>query len=643
MLSGIPHGCAPVDQLAITMERETVHQHRNSMTGRVVATGFASVWVRHRTSAQPPSPITGHLVVAGCEPAPGIAERRALEKGLSRQRAVRPYRSAGARAMLVPSARWRRIGGRCRRRNSHMNIPGEHSLESEQRHEPTGPEAQGSPSGDVDTMSVAASGQHMEAGVGSHTAPTPLRDLLAVYDREVEDALLGALESTTGLDRVRVLHNTLRRSISVHDAVLMSALCPHLEDLPGGSAVAQRLRQGCEERAELLGRFEAVSHNVAARNVYPVSGEEIERILEGLERSFAEHVRDETIEVGGVLEAAAGSSNPDVVAAKMAIEAEHAPTRTHVATVKHPRSAVLKTIYRYGDRFHDWSDSHWGWSDPQATRKSPRAQQVDLLKSQPTGSPPSIRDLLTGYDATVEELIVELRSTRTGLEQAEAAYRLNAAIAVHDSVLGGVLCPLLEAVPGGEPLAVRLRVGCHHRAKLQQAWDALTKGVKADDLSRLASPEAEAIIEPLIESFRSHEREESLDVISLLEHLPDSSYRTKTSPFNDVMWPWYSEGPSVLALHMALWAQSGPTHVHPLMVRHPTSRALRTYYHYVDDFRDHWGDSTIGRWLFPVLPSQQFAGKPRQGDPRSAAPRATGLSEHGDVERPAEEVPWTDG
>ena len=545
-----------------------------------------------------------------------------------------------------------------------MNVPGERSLESEQREDATGAEAQnlphseaamsepgsaqftevlGSPVGDAEAMSAAATRQHMEAGVESHSSPTSLTDLLAGYDREVEDALHEAIESTTGLDRVRVLHNTLRRSISVHDAVLGSALCPQLEDLPGGSAVAERLRHGCEERAELLGRFEAVSHNVAARNVYPVSGEEIERILEGLERSFAEHVRDESIEVGEVLEAAAGSSNPDVVAARMAIEAERAPTRAHAATVKHPRSAMLKAIYRYGDRLHDWSDSHWGWSDPQAIRKSPRAQQVDLLKSQPTGSPPSIRDVLTGYDATVEELIVEFRSARIGLEQAEAAYRLNAAIAVHDSVLGGVLCPLLEAVPGGEPLAVRLHEGCQHRAKLQQAWDALTKGVEADDLFRLVSSESEAIIEPLIQSFRSHEREESLDVISLLEQLPDSSYRTKASPFNDVMWPWYSEGPSVLALHMALWAQSGPTHVHPLMVRHPTSRALRTYYHYVDDFRDHWGDSTIGRWLFPVLPSQPFSGKPGHGDPGSAVPRATGLSEDGDVDRPAGTVPGSDG
>jgi hypothetical protein len=430
----------------------------------------------------------------------------------------------------------------------------------------------------------------------------------------------------------------VRRSISVHDAVLVSALCPLLEELPGGSAVAQRLRQGCQERADLLGRFEKVSHNVAAHNVYPVSGEEIERILEALERSFSEHVHDETTEVADLLEVAAGSIDPDVVGASMAIEARRAPTRAHAGSVKHPRSAMLKALFRNLDRFRDWSDSHWGWSDTQATRKSPRTQQVDLLKSQPTGSPPSIRDVLTGYDATVEDLIVEFRSARTGAEQAEAAFRLNSAIAVHDSVLGGVLCPLLEAVPGGEPLAVRLHEGCRYRAELLQAWGALTKGVEADELARLAS-ESEAIIEPLIQSFRSHEREESLDVIPLLEQLPDSVYRTKASPFNDAMWPWHSEGPSVLALRMALWAQSGPTHVHPALVKHPTSRTLRTYYHFRDGFRDHWAESSIGRWLSPGRPSHPFSGMPGQGGPASAAVRSVG----GDAERPAEPIPKGDG
>ncbi len=175
-----------------------------------------------------------------------------------------------------------------------------------------------------------------------------------------------------------------------------------------------------------------------------------------------------------------------------------------------------------------------------------------------------------------------------------------------------MLCPLLKAVPGGEPLAVRLHEGCHQRAELQQAWDALAKRVEGDDLSRLTSSEAEAIIEPLIESFRAHEEVQSLDLIPLLEQLPDSAYRTSVSPFNDAMWPWHSEGPSLLALRMALWTQSAPTHAHPLLVKHPTSRTLRSYFHVVDGFRDHWGDSSIGRWLSPELPSQPFSGQPRR-------------------------------
>jgi hypothetical protein len=438
---------------------------------------------------------------------------------------------------------------------------------------------------------------------------TSLRDLLAGYDSEVEDAFREALESTTGSGRVRVLHNTLRPSISVHDAVVVSALCPLLGDLPGGRAVADRLRQGCEERAELLGRFEAASHNVAAQDVYPVSGEEIERILEGLGRSFSAHVHHETTEVSDLLELAAGSLGPDVVAARMAMAAEQAPTRAHAATLKHPRSAPLRKLYRNWDRWYDWSDAHRGWSGVPIRSRSPRAQQVDLLKHQAVASPPSVRDLLAGYDATVEAIIEESASARSASERAEAAHRLDAAITIHDSVLGGVLCPLLEAVPDGAPLAARIREGCRRRAELQQRWDTLIKGASPDDAYRQRPSEAAGIIASLIESFRSHETEETFDVTALLKDLPDKAYRTRTSPFADAMWPWYSQGPGALALHMALWAESAPTRVHPLMVRHPTSRLLRSFYHWEDYFRDYWGDTALGRWLAPELPAQPFSGK----------------------------------
>ena len=127
----------------------------------------------------------------------------------------------------------------------------------------------GSGSGDGAT-SDPGGGRVAEVGASAPSGPGSLRDLLAGYDREVDDSLRDALGSTTGVGRVRALHNSVRRSISVHDAVLASALCPLLEDLPGGPAVARRLRHGCQERAELLDRFEALSHNVAAHNVYPV-------------------------------------------------------------------------------------------------------------------------------------------------------------------------------------------------------------------------------------------------------------------------------------------------------------------------------------------------------------------------------------
>jgi hypothetical protein len=501
----------------------------------------------------------------------------------------------------------------------------------------------GSGSGDPGTTPDVGAGRVVGVSPESRPGPGSLRDMLAGYDREVEDSLREALDCSTGVGRVRSLHNSVRRSISVHDAVLESALCPLLEDLPGGPPVAERLRLGCQERARLLARFEEVSHNVAAHNVYPVSGEEIEHILEGLEHSFGEHVSVETTSVSSLLEDAAGSIDPDVVEARMEIEARQAPTRVHAATARHPSSGALKAFYRSRDRFRDWSDTHWGWTDPRATRRSPREQQVDLLRSRSTSSAPSVRDLLTGYDAIVEQLIVELRSAPTESDRMDAAYRLNSAIAVHDSVLGGVLCPLLEAVSGGEPLAVRLREGCLQRAELQSAWNALTKGVGSDDPVRLDSAEAGSVIEALMESFLAHQREESLEVIALLEQQPGSAYRTNASPFNDAMWPWYSEGPGLLALRMALWAHSGPTHAHPRLVRHPTSRVLRTWFHVVDGFRDHWDDSALGRWLSPTLPSRPFSGQPRQGDTGSVVPTTAGPSVERGAERRGEAGSTGDG
>jgi hypothetical protein len=188
-----------------------------------------------------------------------------------------------------------------------------------------------------------------------------LRDLLAGYDREVEQTLQEVLESTTGTERVQLLHK-LRRSVSVHDSVLGAVLCPLLDDLPGGQAVAERLRRGCQEREDLLNRFRELADGVAARNVYPVNGEEMEQILEGLDRSFRQHENEETNDVVAVLEASSSSTDPDVVAARMALETHRAPTRSHRGTMKHPRSVTREMLYSYVDKFLDWSDTHHGWT-----------------------------------------------------------------------------------------------------------------------------------------------------------------------------------------------------------------------------------------------------------------------------------------
>lgn len=430
-----------------------------------------------------------------------------------------------------------------------------------------------------------------------------LRALLAGYDEEVGASLTHARQATSGLERVRALHNEVRPFLVVHDAVVESVLCPLLEPLPGGPAVSARLRSGCHERAELLARFDAVSRHVAAQNVYPVSGEEVEQVLDGLERSFTTHARDETARVGKLLASIAAGADAEAIGRAMALEARRVPTRRPWASFD-SRTPLRTALRRWKDRVDDWSDTHWNWASPQQATSSPRRELVDALKAQAHAGPPTVGAVLEGYDAAVEAIVAELGAAVTPEAKARASYRVAAAITIHDSVVGGALCPLLEAVPGGEPAAAKLRSECVERAALQARWEALAREASPEELYGPRRDEAEALIGRLIERFSAHEREGTMAVRSVLSSLPDEAYRTAGSALDDVMWPWHSEGPAVLALRMALWGAGAPTRSHQAMLRHPASRSLRTYFRVVDGFRDRFADTWLERWFVPPLPGR---------------------------------------
>jgi hypothetical protein len=196
--------------------------------------------------------------------------------------------------------------------------------------------------------------------MSSDSPAVSVRDLLAGYDRQVEEVLQETLDTRTGSERVQLLHR-LRRSVSVHDSVVRSVLCPLLEELPEGPAVAQRLCRGCEERSDLLQRFHEVTTGVAAGNVYTGSGAEVEAILEGLERSFRRHEREETDDVTRLLEASSTSTDPQVITARMALAADRAPTRSHPGATVRAKSAWKIRRDKHLDRFRDWIDTHHGW------------------------------------------------------------------------------------------------------------------------------------------------------------------------------------------------------------------------------------------------------------------------------------------
>jgi hypothetical protein len=429
-------------------------------------------------------------------------------------------------------------------------------------------------------------------------AESDLRAFLAGYDAKVHTGLARARAAASGLERVQVMHNEVRPSLVVHDALVESVLCPLLEPLPGGPEVAQRLREGCKVRARLIERFSAVSNHVAARNVYPVAGAEVDDVLESLEQSFAAHARDETERVSELLQAAEKAVDPVVIASAMALQARRVPTR-HAWASSRLHAGPILALRRWQDRLEDWSDSHWGWA-PRPYR-SPREELSRAMKQQAGLEPPSVRNVLEGYDAAVEMIVDELGKARTPEERARAARRVAAAIAIHDAVVGGTLCPLLEAVPAGKEVAARLRAGCAARAALQRRFEALAEEAR-DALLLTPNSEAAKVIDELIESFSRHEHEGTIEVESILSPLPPEAYRTASSPLDDVMWPWHSEGPAILALRMALWSEAAPTRSHPALLRHPTSRTLRSLFHLIDHYRDHWRDTWLARWFLPELP-----------------------------------------
>lgn len=412
---------------------------------------------------------------------------------------------------------------------------------------------------------------------------TSLRDLLASYDTSIREAFGDVADTTTGTTRVQALF-VLRRAISVHDSVVVASLCPLLEDLPDGPEVAELLRHGCQERSILLARFQQMSKGSQAHNVYPVFGPEIETLISELRQSFDHHVDAETTQVSDLLQLAGESEEPEVVAARMAIEARRAPVRAHPRTSLRRRSRIARTVQGKIDRMHEWNDSHHGWSSSRAETVLPVRRPRQFSRH-----PPSIPELLSGYDDTVEAIVTELADTDlSGTKRAEAAYRLSAAITVHDSILGGTLCQLLEAVPEGRDASALLREGCRNRERLLQEWHHLIEHASPEDLFETRAGEANRIIDQLVASFEDHKTQETKDVSAVTEQLQQRSWKDRSVGLISVdatpVWP--SPEPGVLAAHMALWAEKVPTHPHSLLSRHPTNRLLRDLYHQADRWRD---------------------------------------------------------
>jgi hypothetical protein len=217
-----------------------------------------------------------------------------------------------------------------------------------------------------------------------------------------------------------------------------------------------------------------------------------------------------------------------------------------------------------------------------------------------SGRPPSIRRLLADYDSSIEVMIGELDLVDTGLDRVRSFHRLQAAISIHDSVLRGVLCPLLESLPGGTPLATQLREGCEVRGKSLRSWERLIHGVEADELYDSNRDVVEDIIEALVDSFEQHKSVESADVTSFLENPPEIPRKIRGDRTLSLLWGsgprtwiWPDPHPGMVAAYTDLWAETAPLRVHYLTTRYPTNRLLKRAFKGADRWND-WRNSRHG-------------------------------------------------
>lgn len=428
------------------------------------------------------------------------------------------------------------------------------------------------------------------------TIANPLLELLAGYDHEVEAALAEALDAPSGTERVQLLYR-LRHVITVHDSVVTSALCPLLGELPRGREVAARLREGCTERNALLQRFRALTKGVSAHNVYATDGAEVEHLLDALQASFREHADIETLQVAQVLESSGASTDPDVLAARMALEVRRAPTFAHR---RNRTSALSKTLNRSIDIYREWVDSHHGWryvpsslrerSDGSTTVRNETDVEERWVPQEPDSPPlglapeplrrrvwdeirprppwlnsnpiiPSIGEVLASYDRAVDKIADELRAAKTVKQRVGSLGRFQVAISIHDSVLRGTLCPLLHSFAGGGPLADRYAEGTKQRAELLERLDELMKArPTAVEAYREQADAVEEAVEELLASFRRHEGDESARVTEFLISLPKSPVAPSglTTASGDRVGAWPSTDPATIATVMALYAERAP-------------------------------------------------------------------------------------
>ncbi len=193
------------------------------------------------------------------------------------------------------------------------------------------------------------------------TEDTSVRDLLVSYDKEISELIEIATDSNSASNRLYVL-GQLRHSVAIHDSVIQSVLCPILEELPNGRHTSTPLLSDTQRRSALLEQLRQATLGPSPYALYDRNVAEIDRIVSNIRVNFQQHDTAESVDVGWLLEESSTNTDPDVLAARLALEARRIAGRTSPFSGRRTQTTIRGRMSEYLDDLLEGHSGYHGWS-----------------------------------------------------------------------------------------------------------------------------------------------------------------------------------------------------------------------------------------------------------------------------------------